>query len=287
MTPFTYQRPASLDAAMGLLAAGGAETKILAGGQSLLLALKERKARPAGIVSIADLPEMRGTRAGPDGGLIIGPATTYANLARATLPGWQQEVPAVAGNLADRSVRNIGTIGGGVCQADPRYDMPIVLSGAGATFTLSSTAGTRILFTDDFFNMAGGTHIAPDEILTAITLPPLEHWNRLVFEKFRYRTFEAAIGLVAIGVAIEDGKIARIRIAIGAVAKAPSIARQTMASCLGKALDELDVEATATAASHEVLPPADAATRQLKYQSELTISLIKRAFARLRAGDAA
>ena len=287
MTPFAFQRPDSLDAAIGLLAAGGAETKILAGGQSLLLALKERKARPNGIVSIAGLPEMRGTRAGPDGGLIIGPATTYADLARTTLPGWQQELPAVAGNLADRSVRNIGTIGGGVCQADPRYDMPIVLSGAGATFTLSSTGGTRLLLADDFFNIAGGTHIAPDEILTAITLPPLAHWSRLVFEKFRYRTFEAAIGLVAIGVALEDGKISRIRIAIGAVAPAPSVARQTMAGCLGKSLDELDIEAVATAASHEALPPANAVTRQQKYQSELTISLVKRAFARLRAGDAA
>jgi CO/xanthine dehydrogenase FAD-binding subunit len=163
-----------------------------------------------------------------------------------------------------------------------------MLSGAEASFTLSSSGRTRVLFTDDFFNMAGGTHIAPDEILTAITLPPLHHWSRLVFEKFRYRTFEAAIGLVAVGVALQDdGKISRIRIAIGAVAKAPSVACRAASFCLGKSLDELDVEAVATAASHEALPPADALTRQQKYQSELTISLIKRAFARLRAGDAA
>ena len=96
-------------------------------------------------VSLASLGELRGTRLAADGGLEIGSATTYASLAKGVFPGWQKELAAVAGNLADRSVRNMGTIGGGVCQADPRYDMPVLLSAADACFTLVSTRGKRVL----------------------------------------------------------------------------------------------------------------------------------------------
>ncbi len=286
MTPFSYQRPASLDEAVGVLAGG--PTTILAGGQSLLLALKERKARPAGIVAVGALPDMRGVRSLADGGLEIGAATTYAVLAKAELPGWQAELAAVAGNLADRSVRNIGTVGGGVCQADPRYDMPVVLSAAGANFRLVSARGSRSLPAQAFFNVAGGTHIAADEILTAIAVPALAEWTHLAFEKFRYRTFEAAIGLVGVAVKLDaGGKIERIRIVVGAVAKAPVLAEAAMAACVGLAPGALPVREIATAASHEALPPERAVTRQQKYQSELTISLVKRALIRLGAGEAA
>ena len=287
MTPFSYQRPDSLDTAATALAAGGSDAKILAGGQSLLLALKERQARPSGLVSLASLGELRGTRLAADGGLEIGSATTYASLAKGVFPGWQKELAAVAGNLADRSVRNMGTIGGGVCQADPRYDMPVLLSAADACFTLVSTRGKRVLGTDAFFNKAGGTHIAVDEILSAITLPPLTQWSLLVFEKFRFRTFEAAVGTVAMAVRFDDrGKIAQGRLSVGVVANAPSLATRAIQAMTGKVSAELPIDEIAAAASEEVLPLASALTRQQKYQSELTISLVKRALRRLVAEGA-
>jgi carbon-monoxide dehydrogenase medium subunit len=282
LTPFSYQNPASLDAAATALAqlSGG---KILAGGQSLLLALKERQARPAGLISLRDLAELRGVRTLPDGALEVGAATTYAALSVADLPGWHGELANVAGNLADRSVRNIGTIGGGVCQADPRYDMPVLLSGADAAFNLYSVRGVRSLTADEFFNMAGGTHIQPDEILTAITLPALPAWTSLVFEKFRFRTFEAAVGSVALAVLLDGaGKISRCRISVGVVAKAPSLATTAMQAMLGKSPDELGIDEIAAAAAEEVRPLATALTRQQKYQAELTKSLARRALLRLQ-----
>jgi carbon-monoxide dehydrogenase medium subunit len=282
LTPFSYQRPESLDAAAAALAAGGPGAKILAGGQSLLLALKERQTRPSGLISLASLAELRGTRIAADGSLEIGAATTYAALAKAVFPGWQQELAAVAGNLADRSVRNIGTIGGGVCQADPRYDMPVLLSAADASFSLVCAQGKRVLATDAFFNKAGGTHIAADEILTTITLPPLTRWSLLVFEKFRFRTFEAAVGTVGLAVAFDDaGKIGQARLSVGVVTKAPALATGAMQAMTGKAPAELRIDEIAVAASEEVLPLTSAVTMQQKYQSELTISLVKRALRRL------
>ncbi len=292
MTPFSYQRPASLQEAVGLLAGAAAPTTILAGGQSLLLALKDRKARPDGIVAVGALPDMRGVRTGADGKLEIGAATTYAVLAKAELPGWQAELAAVAGNLADRSVRNIGTVGGGVCQADPRYDMPVVLSAAGASFMLVSARGSRNLPAEAFFNIKGGTHIAKDEIMTAIVVPALAEWTHLAFEKFRYRTFEAAIGSVGVAAQLDaSGKIERIRIVVGAVAKAPVLAERAMAACLGLAPAALPRQEIAAMASRQALPLELAVTRQQKYQSELTVSLVKRALVRLAetnlAGEAA
>ena len=281
MTPFTHHRPASLAEALDLLAVGGS-TRILAGGQSLLLALKERQIRPSAVVSITALPEMQGWRYAADGTLEIGPGTTYAALSRAKFSGWHAELTKVAGNLADRSVRNMGTIGGGICQADPRYDMPTLMSAAGATLTLASAKGTRSLTTGDFFNPAGGTSIAADEILTRISLPPIVAWSALAFEKFRFRTFDAAIVTVACAVTLNnEGVIERVRLVVGAVGKAPSVAINTACALGGKKFTNLATDDVARKVSREVLPLEAATTRQKQYQAELTISLMKRALGRL------
>ncbi len=287
MTPFIFQRPASLSDALAALAAGPG-TQVLAGGQSLLLAMKERQARPAGLISISGLPELQGVRQAEDGTVAVGPATRYAALAKEVLPGWHAELAAVAGNLADRSVRNLGTVGGGVCQADPRYDMPAFMSGIGAKFILDRIGGRRVLDADAFFNASGGTHIATDEILTCILLPALPAWTSVAFEKFCFRTFEAAIVNVAGAVALDaDGKITKFRLAVGAIANAPLLASNVSAKLLGKSMVMLDIEDVATKISQELLPLESASSRRQKYQAELTISLVRRVLTRLGAGVAA
>jgi aerobic carbon-monoxide dehydrogenase medium subunit len=287
LTPFTYQRPASLGDALAALAAGPG-AKVLAGGQSLLLALKERQTRPAGLIAINSLPELQGVCQAEDGTLAVGPAMRYAALAKTVLPGWHAELAAVAGNLADRSVRNMGTVGGGVCQADPRFDMPAFMAGIGAKFILDSVGGRRVLDADAFFKSSGGTYIAADEILTCISLPALPAWTSVAFEKFCFRTFEAAIVNVAGAVALDvDGNIAKFRIAVGAIANAPLLASGVSAKLLGKSMALLDIEDVATKISQELLPIENASSRRQKYQAELTISLVKRVLTRLGAGVAA
>ena len=143
---------------MSLLGESDRQAKILAGGQSLLLALKERLVRPERVMSIASLPNLRGIAIDATGALTIGPATTYATLAKAVLEGWHGEIAAVSGNLADRSVRSLGTIGGALCDANPRYDMPTLMVAADASFTVASaTEGERVVSAHDFFNHAGCT----------------------------------------------------------------------------------------------------------------------------------
>lgn len=285
MTPFTFHQSASLDDAVSALAKAGPNAKVLAGGQSLLLALKERQARPSSVVSIAGIPGLEGVTQQPDGLVEIGPCTTYAKLAKTAFNGWQGEIASTAGNLADRSVRSMGTIGGAVCEAGVRFDMPVLLSGLAAKFKLVSAGGTRELEADSFFNPAGGTHVAAGEILTGIAIPQLSYWSRAAFEKFRFRAFDAAIVTVAGAVAFApDGTIERLRIVIGGIAKAPAVATNSVASLKGRSLGALPLGEIAKRVSNEVLPPDTAVTRAQKYQSELAISLVARVLNRLATG---
>jgi carbon-monoxide dehydrogenase medium subunit len=288
LTPFSFHRPATLNDAVGVLAEAGPNAKVIAGGQSLLLALKERHVRPSSVISIADLPGLKGITQNSDGSLEIGSCTTYAKLAKAELPGWQSEIAAVAGNLADRSVRSMGTIGGAVCEAGVRFDMPVLLSGLAAKFKLASARGTRELEADAFFNPAGGTNVAPDEILTTITVPALSYWSRVAFEKFKFRTFDAAIVTTAGAVAFApDGTIERLRVVIGGISKSPTVAVSSIISLKGRSLGAVPLGELAKRISCEALPVEKAITRSQKYQSELAISLVARTLTRLVTGATA
>lgn len=284
MTPFIYYRPTDLHEAAGLLADAAATTKLLAGGQSLLLALKDRTLRPARVVSVASLTGLGGVREQRDGRLDIGATTTYAKLARATFAGWHAEIAAVAGNLADRSVRSLGTIGGAVCHAAPRFDMPTLLTAAGAQMHLLSVAGERSLNANDFFNPQGGTHMTGAEILTRISVPGVDSLDALAFEKFRFRIFDAAIVSVACALKVgSDGKISKANIVVGALANAPLTAVATAAQLIGRKPRELRAEAIGAEAAGEVAPFITTQTLRQRYQSELVISLTAKAFARASA----
>ncbi len=273
-----------MEGAIGLLAESEHQAKVIAGGQSLLLALKERLARPERLLSIASLPDMKGISSTSTGALSIGPLTTYATLSKALLPGWHGEIAAVAGNLADRSVRSLGTVGGALCDASPRYDMPTLMVAADASLILASADGERVVRAESFFNAAGGTVLKPSELLVGIHVPALAAFDGLVFEKFRHRVFDAAI--LTVGIAVKrdaDDTIADARLVVGAIAKAPSMAYSTAASMKGRRLDAIDFKDLAGMASEELMSRDSLDTRNRRYQAELIVSLVARALARLLA----
>ena len=281
MTPFTYHRPSELSDAVALLGESAHQTRVMAGGQSLLLWMKDRITRPERVMSIADLPGLKGIRHSAGGVLEIGAATTYATLAQATLPGWQAEIAAVAGNLADRSVRSLGTIGGALCDANPRYDMPTLVVCADATLTVVSSDGQREIKAAEFFSPEGGTVLKPSDLLVSIAMPPLDHFDRLAFDKFRHRVFEGAVVTIACGVKLAaDGKITMLRLVAGAIAPAPRIASATTDALVGMSPHEVDIKATAQAIATELMPPSERTDRKQLYQAELVISLTARVLTR-------
>ena len=166
MYEFNYHRAISVaDAAAKLAAASDA--KLLAGGQTLIAALKLRLASPSDLVDLRGVAELRGIR--KDGSVIsIGAMTTHAEVASSK--DVLQAVPALANlaaSIGDRMVRNMGTLGGSVANNDPAADYPAGVLGLGATIHTNK----RKIPADDFFTGMYETALQPGEIITSISFP--------------------------------------------------------------------------------------------------------------------
>ncbi|KWW97680.1 hypothetical protein TH66_19345 [Carbonactinospora thermoautotrophica] len=280
MKPFTFLVPQALDEAVALLDRHGPDARIIAGGQSLLLAMKERAATPSFLVSLAGVPDVRDWQHTESGELEIGAATTYATLAAASFRGWHAEISAVAGNLADRPVRTMGTIGGALCQADPRFDMPVLAVGLDAAVDVVSTEGGRTLTAAELFAPAGGTTLRPGDILTTVRFPSTGAFSGVAFEKFRQRVFDAALVSAVCALRLDDeGRVTRARLAVGAVAPAPVLAASAE-HMVGRTLTESDVRDIGQVVTDEVLPESAATSSFRRYQRELVTVLVRRAITR-------
>lgn len=277
MKAFTYLTPGSATEAVGLLTRHGPHARVIAGGQTLLLAMKTRSERPAVLVSLAGIADLSGLRVADSGELVIGATTTYAALAKARLPGWQAEISAMASNLADRPVRTMGTIGGALCAADPRFDMLTLITGTGATLDVLAPSGVRTLAPEEFFRPGGGISLASNEILVSVRFPAADAFTSVVFEKFRQRTFDAALASVLCAIRTGDGdQLAVARIAVGAVRPVPVLAERTAAELTGSSIAAIDPGAAADRIVTEVLGGhGDSPAEQ--YRRELVKALARKA----------
>jgi carbon-monoxide dehydrogenase medium subunit len=272
VSPFSFHTPTAVEDAARLLVEHGDRAAVIAGGQTLLLALKERQVRPEHLVSLTGIPELGGLSTGPDGELVVGATTTYAALATAALPGWQAEIARVAGDLADRPVRNLGTIGGALCAADPRFDMLTLAVGTGARLDLVGPDGVRTTPAEEFFEPEGGHRLQAGELLVAVRFPGPDAYTRVRFRKFRHRTFDAALASVLLAVRAEDGRLTDVRLTAGAVRPAPVLAERAMARLSEAEPGAVDGDEVASLVVDEVL--GDRGDRPLvEYQRELIRSL--------------
>lgn len=195
--PFEYVRAASVADAIDALTADP-EAKILAGGHSLLPAMKLRVARPSTLVDIARIDGLSGIR--EDGEeVVIGALTRHHDVASSEL--LRDVVPIAAyaaAQIGDPAVRHVGTIGGSVAHGDPAGDMPSVLLALDASMIATGPAGaTRTIAADAFFTGLFETALEPNEVLTEIRIPrPNAGWS---FMKFARRAQDWA--LVGVSVA--------------------------------------------------------------------------------------
>jgi len=165
MYAFEYQRAKTVaDAAAALGKSGG---KALAGGQSLVGAMKLRLANPGTIVDLSGIAELKGIKKDGDA-IVIGALTTHAEVASSSVV--KQAIPALAAlaeGIGDRQVRNRGTIGGSIANNDPAADYPAAVVGLGATVHTNK----RKIAADDFFKGLYETALTGDEIITAVSFP--------------------------------------------------------------------------------------------------------------------
>src|SRR5688500_4373518 len=165
---FGYVAARSVNEALDLMAQHGDDGKILAGGHSLIPAMKLRLSSPRTLIDIGTVPELRGVKV--DGAnLVIGALTVHADIAssdlvRKHLPGLAE----AASVIGDMQVRNCGTIGGSVAHADPAADFPVILTALNASLIAQSATGNRTITVDEFFTDFFTTAMAANEILTEI-----------------------------------------------------------------------------------------------------------------------
>ncbi|MDX1607006.1 MAG: xanthine dehydrogenase family protein subunit M [Candidatus Competibacterales bacterium] len=167
MYEFDYRRARSLDEARQLLA-GAEDGKLLAGGMTLLPSLKLRLAAPSLLIDLAPLEDLRGIRREGEN-LRIGALTRHAEVADDSRV--REAIPALArlaGGIGDPQVRNRGTLGGSLANADPAADYPAAVLGLDATVLTDR----REIAADDFFVDLFETALEDDEIITAVRFPP-------------------------------------------------------------------------------------------------------------------
>ena len=169
--PFEYERATSVDDALALLVRHGPEARLVAGGHSLLPMMKLRLARPEVLVDINDLTDLSYIRLDGDA-IAIGAMTRHADLLASPLLGEHYAVFADAERvIADPVVRNRGTIGGSLCQADPSEDLAAVASALRAEIVIRSSEGTRTVPARGLHDGPYETVVGPAEIVTEVRVP--------------------------------------------------------------------------------------------------------------------
>jgi len=177
MYEFTYHRPKTLADAAAMLGQSE-DAKILGGGQTLLPTLKQRLARPTELIDLSQIPELKGIRE-EGGGLTIGAFTRHGEVAHSDVV--RRVIPALADlaeGIGDRQVRNMGTLGGSICNADPSADYPAAVVGLKATVKTDR----REIAGDDFFTGMFETALEPGEIVTSVRF---QKPDKAAYAKFR------------------------------------------------------------------------------------------------------
>lgn len=164
-------RPDELSEALGLLA-GTEGAKVLAGGASLVAMMNARIVEPSALVSLTRIAELNGVRVLENGAIAIGATTRHRVVAEERrFTGTLAVVPHAARQIANATVRNMGTIGGAIAHADPGLDFPPALVAADAVIEVASVAGRRRIPVADFFVDWYQTALDPGEIVVAVHLP--------------------------------------------------------------------------------------------------------------------
>ncbi len=219
-TAFDYERPASLNQAVALLASEAGTVKCLAGGQSLGPMLNLRLVQPDLLVDITRIPELTRVEH-EDDWLVLGACTTHAAIEDGRVPDVTGGVlPAVARGIAYRAVRSRGTIGGSLAHADPAADWLSALAALGAEVVLYGAAGRRQLPVAEFMRGVFETVLAPGELLEAVRVPRLGAGARWGYYKVCRKTGEFA---QAIGAVLHDPERGVCRAVVGATESRPFV----------------------------------------------------------------
>jgi carbon-monoxide dehydrogenase medium subunit len=222
---FSYARATSIADALQLLARHGDDAKVLSGGQSLMPALNLRLARPAILVDIGRLSELRGITVAIDK-VTIGALTRHVDLLGSreiaeSLPLLRE----AAAHVAHPAIRNRGTIGGNLAHADPASELPACMLALDATLVIRGVGRERRVAANDFFQGIYATALAADELLTGIEIPLPAPGTRHFFHEYARRSGDYALLGLAATARADHGRLSDLRLGYFAVGDRPQLAR--------------------------------------------------------------
>jgi aerobic carbon-monoxide dehydrogenase medium subunit len=254
---FHLHQPATVDAAVALLARYGDDAKVLAGGQSLVPLLNFRLARPEHVVDIGRVPRLAGLRRTP-AGLEVGAMVRQARAERS--PEVAADCPLLAAALphvAHPPIRARGTVGGSLAHADPAAELPSVAVALDATFAAVSVRGRREIAARDFFGGYLTTALLPDELLVSVCFPAPAAGTGAAFHEVSRRRGDFAIAGAAAQVTVAGGVIAQARICLSGVASVPFRCADSEQVLAGTRADPATLRAAAQAALDRLDPAGD------------------------------
>jgi carbon-monoxide dehydrogenase medium subunit len=238
LRPFHLEEPETVADVSGLLSRFGESAKLYAGGTELLLAMKEGLVHYERLINVKNVKGLNQVKS-DDGIIRIGALCTHHELE--TSPVLQQRLRALAQleqNVANVRVRQVGTLGGNLCFAEPHADPGILLLALGATMVAEKSGSKREIPAAEFFVDAYETRLAPDEVLTEIQVPVPAGKSGVTYLKFGYLE-RPSVG-VGVVLQVDDGgnSVRDIKIAVGCAGPAPKRVPEAEEQINGTTLDE-------------------------------------------------
>lgn len=278
MVKFDYVEPESLEEAFALLERHGEEARLIAGGTALIIWMRQRLLNPRVVISLERIPDFDYLRFNEKDGLRVGARARHRDIELA--PAVRQHYPLLHETfrkVAQPRIRNMGTIGGNLCQGDPLTDPGASLIALDAEITLTQSKGKRTLALEDFFLDYYQTDIRPGEILTEIRVPPPRQRLGWAHIKFTPRSEEdfATVG-VALTIVGQKSRCEDIRLALNSVGPKIFRARKAEEVVRGQPITYPLVLKMAEAASGEA-DPMDDNRGSADYKREMVKVMVRRA----------
>ena len=246
-----YHRANSVAEAVALLAEIE-DSKLLAGGHSLIPLLKLRLASPAALIDISRIEGIRGITRENDS-VRIGALTTHSELASsADLRAACPLVSEAAALVGDPAVRNRGTIGGNLAHADPGSDLPTVAVALGAAIEATGPNGSRAIAAGDFFEELMSTALDDGEVMTAVRVPAIQQGQGTAYAKMLHPASRYAVVGAAAVLTVAGGRCTAASVAVGGVESTPVKAASVEAALIGSALDSDSIAQAAKAVAADL-----------------------------------
>jgi carbon-monoxide dehydrogenase medium subunit len=277
MIRFDYQEPTTLKKAFSLMEKHGDDARVIAGGTSLIIMMRQRLLTPKVVISLGRIPKFDRIGYRSKDGLRIGAGARHRDVELS--PAVKKHYPLLHETfrkVAQPRIRNMGTVGGNLAGGDPLTDPGASLIALDAEVTLASSKGQRTLRLDEFFIDYYQTAMEPGELLTEIHVPPPQRpgWSHI---KFTPRSIEdfATVG-VAITLQANNGTCDDIRIGLNSVASTIVRARKAEEVLRGKPITDINLQEMGEVAATEC-DPTDDNRGSAEYKRDLVKVLVRRA----------